>query len=114
MSPMFALLEVGARAGSSAANSDWALVLGAVAAVAVVVGYVVVLAMTVASWRASRHHGRWRGPRRVPVTRLSTGPVTPDELIEVHAALANVTSLRAIVRGASAVRAPDPTSAHHS
>lgn len=111
---MLALLEVGAPSGSSAANSDWALMLGAVAAVAVVVGYVAVLAMTVASWRSSWHHGGQRGPRRDTVTSRSAGPVTTDELIEVHTALANVTSLRAIARGASTERDPNPTSAHYS
>jgi hypothetical protein len=85
--------------------------LGAVAAVAAVVGYVAVLALTVASRQSSWPTVGGVVLGRVPVTRCSTGPVTTDELIEVHTALANVTSLRAIARGASAVRNPDPTSA---
>jgi hypothetical protein len=102
MSPMLGLSEVGARARSSAANSDWALVLGAVAVVLVVVGYAVVLGMTVAGWPASWRRGGRPVPRRLAATR-SVGPVTTDELIEVHIAVANAVSLREIAEGASAV-----------
>ncbi|HVS05801.1 MAG TPA: hypothetical protein VHK65_06500 [Candidatus Dormibacteraeota bacterium] len=114
MSPVPGLTEVGARAGSSAANSDWALALGAVAAVLVVVGYAVVVGMTVAGWRASRRQRGRPGPRRLAAVIGSAGPVTADDLIDVHAALSDATSLRMIAGETPAVREPDLTSAHHS
>jgi hypothetical protein len=85
-------LAAGSAPASPAAASAWVLVLG-------FVGVTLLSALSVllvAGRLPFRHPREQPTPQSATSLRRPTGPITNDELIDVHIALANVVSLRTI------------------